>query len=102
METLTALSGVLFASRMQSASPTGGTGFELLAIAGAFIGGCSEAGGVGKVTGSLIGALVMASLTNGMDLMGLGSSVQFVIQGIILVLAVIFDIMSRRVGADQV
>ena len=96
METLTALSGILFASRMQSASPTGGTGFELLAIAGAFIGGCSANGGVGKVTGSLIGALVMASLTNGMDLMGLGSSVQYVIQGLILVLAVIFDIMTRR------
>ena len=96
METLTALAGVLFASRMQSASPTGGTGFELLAIAGAFIGGCSANGGVGKVTGSLIGALVMSSLTNGMDLMGMGSSIQFVIQGIILVLAVVFDIMTRR------
>jgi putative multiple sugar transport system permease protein len=95
METLTALAGILFASRMQCASPTGGTGFELLAIAGAFIGGCSASGGVGKVTGSLIGALVMASLTNGMDLMGLGSSIQYVIQGIILVLAVIFDIMTR-------
>jgi len=96
MEALTALSGILFASRMQCASPTGGTGFELLAIAGAFIGGCSSSGGVGKVAGSLIGALVMASLTNGMDLMGLGSSVQYVIQGIILVLAVVFDIMTRR------
>jgi putative multiple sugar transport system permease protein len=96
METLTALSGILFASRMQSASPTGGTGFELLAIAGAFIGGCSANGGVGKVTGSLIGAFVMSSLTNGMDLMGLGSSIQYVIQGVILVLAVVFDIMTRR------
>lgn len=96
METLTALSGILFASRMQSASPTAGTGFELLAIAGAFIGGCSANGGVGKVTGSLIGALVMVSLTNGMDLMGLGSSIQYVIQGIILVLAVVFDILTRR------
>ncbi|CAA7600013.1 Branched-chain amino acid transport system / permease component [Acididesulfobacillus acetoxydans] len=96
MEVLTALAGILFASRMQSASPTGGTGFELLAIAGAFIGGCSASGGVGKVTGSLIGALVMASLTNGMDLMGLGSSVQYMIQGLILVLAVVFDIMTRK------
>ncbi|KLU61528.1 xylose transport system permease protein XylH [Peptococcaceae bacterium CEB3] len=96
MEVLTALAGILFASRMQSASPTGGTGFELLAIAGAFIGGCSASGGVGTVTGSLIGALVMASLTNGMDLMGLGSSVQYMIQGLILVLAVVFDIMTRK------
>ena len=101
METLTALAGVLFASRMQSASPTGGTGFELLAIAGAFIGGCSANGGVGKVTGSLIGALVMSSLTNGMDLMGLGSSIQYVIQGLILVLAVVFDIITRKTSASS-
>lgn len=96
LEVLTALSGVIYASRMQSASPTGGTGFELQAIAAAFIGGASPSGGVGKVTGSLIGALVMASLTNGMNLMGLGSSYQFIIQGIILVLAVIFDITTRE------
>ena len=99
MAALTALSGVIYASRMQSASPTGGTGFELQAIAAAFIGGASPSGGIGKVTGSLIGALVMASLTNGMNLMGLGSSYQFIIQGIILVLAVIFDITTREQSA---
>ena len=96
MGALTALSGILYASRMQSAAPTGGTGFELQAIAAAFIGGASPSGGIGKVTGSLIGAFVMASLTNGMNLMGLGSSYQFIIQGIILVLAVIFDITTRK------
>ncbi len=96
MSALTALSGVLYASRMQSAAPTGGTGFELQAIAAAFIGGASPNGGIGKITGSLIGALVMASLTNGMNLMSLGSSYQFIIQGIILVLAVIFDITTRN------
>lgn len=96
MGALTALSGILYASRMQSAAPTGGTGFELQAIAAAFIGGASPSGGIGKVPGSLIGALVMASLTNGMNLMGLGSSFQFIIQGIILVLAVIFDITTRK------
>lgn len=99
MSTLTALSGVIYASRMQSAAPTGGTGFELQAIAAAFIGGASPNGGVGKVTGSLIGALVMASLTNGMNLMGMGSSYQFLIQGAILVLAVIFDITTRNSSA---
>ena len=99
MAALTALSGVIYASRMQSASPTGGTGFELQAIAAAFIGGASPSGGIGKVTGSLIGALVMSSLTNGMNLMGLGSSYQFIIQGIILVLAVIFDITTREQSA---
>lgn len=99
MGALTALSGIIYASRMQSASPTGGTGFELQAIAAAFIGGASPSGGIGKVTGSLIGAFVMASLTNGMNLMGLGSSFQFIIQGIILVLAVIFDITTREQSA---
>ncbi len=99
MGALTALSGILYASRMQSAAPTGGTGFELQAIAAAFIGGASPNGGIGKVTGSLIGAFVMASLTNGMNLMGLGSSYQFIIQGFILVLAVIFDITTRKQSA---
>ncbi len=96
MGALTALSGILYASRMQSAAPTGGTGFELQAIAAAFIGGASPNGGIGKVTGSLIGAFVMASLVNGMNLMGLGSSYQFIIQGVILILAVIFDIITRK------
>lgn len=99
MGVMVALSGILYASRMQSAAPTGGTGFELLAIAAAFIGGASPNGGIGKVPGSLIGALVMASLTNGMNLMGLGSSYQFIIQGVILVLAVIFDITTRKQSA---
>jgi putative multiple sugar transport system permease protein len=99
MGALTALSGILYASRMQSAAPTGGTGFELQAIAAAFIGGASPNGGIGKVTGSLIGAFVMASLVNGMNLMGLGSSYQFIIQGIILILAVIFDITTRKQSA---
>ena len=96
MGVLTALAGVLFASRMQSASPAAGTGFELLVIAGAFIGGCSAAGGVGKVTGSLIGALLMQSLVNGMAMMQVNISYQYVIQGSILLVAVLFDVMGRK------
>ena len=96
MEVLTALAGILYASRMQAASPDAGMGFELLVIAGAFIGGCSPAGGVGKVTGSLVGALIMQSLVNGMLLMHVNISVQYVIQGVILVVAVLFDILARR------
>ncbi len=96
MGMLSALSGILYASRLQSATTTAGTLFELDAIAAAFVGGVSSAGGVGKVTGSLIGALVMASLQNGMNLMGINISTQYIVRGAILVLAVIFDVATRK------
>ncbi len=96
MSMLAALSGILFTARLQSATPTAGTMFELDAIAAAYVGGVSAAGGVGKVTGSIIGALVMASLTNGMNLMGIDISYQYIIRGAVLVLAVIFDVMTRN------
>jgi len=98
MGVLMSLGGLLTASRMKAAYPTAGTGLELLVIAGCFIGGCSPAGGVGKVVGSLVGALIMQALVNGMLLMQVDASMQYVIQGIILVVAVIFDVISRRVG----
>ncbi|WFA07866.1 sugar ABC transporter permease [Tissierella sp. Yu-01] len=96
MSMLAALAGVLYTSRLQSATTTAGVGFELDAIAAAYVGGVSTSGGVGKVTGSIIGALVMASLTNGMNLMGIDISWQYIIRGIILVVAVVFDILTRR------
>jgi putative multiple sugar transport system permease protein len=97
MGLLAALAGILFASRLQSASPTAGTLFELDAIAAAYIGGVSAAGGVGKITGSMVGALVYMSLRNGMNLMGVDESLQYVVRGAVLVLAVIFDVSTRRV-----
>lgn len=96
MSMLAALAGVLYTSRLQSATTTAGVGFELDAIAAAYVGGVSTSGGVGKITGSLIGALVMSSLTSGMNLMGVDISYQYIIRGIILVIAVIFDIITRR------
>jgi len=96
MGLLTALSGMLFASRLQSATTTAGTLFELDAIAAAYVGGVSSAGGVGKVTGSLVGAIVMMSLTNGMNLMGIDISTQYMVRGAVLVLAVIFDVATRK------
>jgi len=96
MGMLTALSGMLYASRLQSATTTAGAGFELDAIAAAYVGGVSSAGGVGKVTGSLIGALVMISLTNGMNLMGIDISTQYIVRGAVLVAAVVFDVATRR------
>lgn len=93
---LAALSGILFAARLRAATTTAGDLFELDAIAGAYVGGVSATGGVGKVTGSVIGALVMASLINGMQLMGRGTSEQLIVRGVILAIAVAFDVISRR------
>ncbi|MFT9597629.1 sugar ABC transporter permease [Mesobacillus sp.] len=98
MGLLSALSGILFTSRLQAATTTAGTLFELDAIAAAYVGGVSAAGGVGKVTGAIIGAIVMASLTSGMNLLGVGISYQYMIKGGVLALAVIFDVMTRRKG----
>ncbi len=98
MGMLSALSGILFASRLQSATTTAGTLFELDAIAAAFIGGVSPAGGVGKVMGSLVGALVMTSLTSGMNLMGIDISLQYIVRAAVLVAAVIFDVTTRSSG----
>ncbi len=93
---LTAVSGILFTSRLQSATPQAGQLFEMDAIAAGYIGGVSAAGGVGKITGSLIGALVYMSLMNGMNLLGTDISLQYVIRGAVLAAAVIFDVATRR------
>jgi putative multiple sugar transport system permease protein len=96
MGSLCAVAGMLFASRLQSATTTAGTLFELDAIAAAYIGGVSAAGGIGKVTGSFIGALVYISLMNGMALLGTDISLQYVVRGAVLAIAVIFDVTTRR------
>ncbi len=95
MGMLSALSGILFSSRLQSATTTAGTLFELDAIAAAYVGGVSAAGGVGKVIGSIIGALVMTSLTSGMNLMNIDISMQYIVRGAVLVAAVVFDVTTR-------
>jgi len=98
MGMLSALSGILFSSRLQSATTTAGQLFELDAIAAAYVGGVSAAGGVGSIFGSLIGALVMISLTSGMNLMGVDANLQYVVRGLVLVAAVIFDVTTRKSG----
>jgi len=95
MGMLSALSGMLFAARLQSATTTAGNLFELDAIAAAFVGGVSAAGGVGRVIGSLIGALVMTSLTSGMNLMQIDISYQYIGRALVLAAAVIFDVTTR-------
>ncbi|MBM3143838.1 MAG: sugar ABC transporter permease [Chloroflexi bacterium] len=98
MGMLSALSGILYAARLRSATTVAGTLFELDAIAAAFVGGVSAAGGVGKVMGSLIGALVMTSLTSGMNLMGIDISYQYIVRATVLATAVIFDVTTRKTG----
>jgi len=96
MGLLTALSGILYASWLRSATTIAGQGMEFDAIAAAFVGGVAVAGGVGKVTGSILGALVMASLTNGMNLLGWDISIQYIVRALVLAGAVIFDVQTRR------
>lgn len=93
---LSALSGILYASRLQAATTTAGTGFELDAIAAAFVGGVSATGGVGKIMGSIVGAIFMMSLTSGMNLMGIDISYQYIVRGSVLLAAVIFDVTTRN------
>jgi putative multiple sugar transport system permease protein len=96
MGLLTALSGILYASWLRSATTIAGAGMEFDAIAAAFVGGVAVAGGVGKVSGSILGALVMASLTNGMNLLGWDISIQYIVRALVLAGAVIFDVATRK------
>jgi putative multiple sugar transport system permease protein len=93
---LAALGGILYTSRLSSATPTAGLGFELDAIASSYIGGVSVSGGIGRVTNTIIGAFVIMSLTNGMNLMYIDISYQYVVKGIIFILAVAFDVKTRK------
>lgn len=96
MGVLAAFAGLVFAGRLNAATPQAGTLFELDAIAAAVIGGASFSGGVGRVFGAVIGALVMGLLNNGMSLMGIGIDWQQAIKGLVLLLAVAFDVLSKR------
>lgn len=96
MGTLAGLAGILFTARLQSATTTAGNAFEMDAIASCYVGGVSASGGVGRVTGTIIGALVMSALSNGMNLMNIGISYQYMVRGAVLILAVLFDVRARR------
>ncbi|MCJ7840481.1 sugar ABC transporter permease [Lederbergia sp. NSJ-179] len=96
MGVLAALSGLIFAARLNAATPKAGNLFELDAIAAVFIGGASAYGGVGTVIGAIVGGLVMGVMNNGMSILGLGIDWQQAIKGLVLLIAVAFDIMSKK------
>lgn len=96
MGVLSALSGLLFAARLNAATPKAGNLFELDAIAACFIGGASAYGGIGTIPGAIIGGLVMGIMNNGMSLMGLGIDWQQGIKGLVLLAAVAFDIYNKN------
>ena len=96
MGVLAALAGLVFAARLNTATPKAGVGFELDVIAACFIGGASATGGVGRVTGAVIGAFIMGVMNNGMSILGLGIDYQQVIKGIVLVAAVFVDIYNKN------
>ena len=98
MGLLAALAGLAFASRMNSASPMGGQGEELNAIAACYIGGASAYGGIGTVGGAVIGALTMGMIKNGMSMMGMSQDIQQVVLGLVLLIAVVVDIVSKSGG----
>ncbi|MBD8070592.1 multiple monosaccharide ABC transporter permease [Bacillus sp. PS06] len=96
MGVLSALSGLVFAARLNAATPKAGNLFELDAIAASFIGGASAYGGIGTVPGAIIGGLVMGVMNNGMSLVGLGIDWQQAIKGLVLLVAVAFDIYNKN------
>lgn len=96
MGVLSALAGLIFAGRLNAATPQAGNLFELDAIAAAVIGGASLAGGIGTVIGAVIGALIMGVLNNGMSLLGIGIDWQQAIKGLVLLAAVAFDMISKN------
>ncbi len=96
MSFIAAIAGLVFAARLNSASPVAGQSFEMDAIASCFIGGASAYGGTGTIGGALIGALIMGVLNNGMSLMGISSNTQQVVKGLVLLIAVAIDVVGKK------
>jgi putative multiple sugar transport system permease protein len=98
MGVLAAVAGLIVAARLNSATPNAGDGMELDVIAACFIGGASPTGGIGKVIGAVVGAFLIGVLNNGMSIMGVGIDWQKVVKGIVLLLAVLFDVYNKNKG----
>ena len=96
---ITALASVVFLGRVGQATAQVGNGFEFDAITGCIVGGTSTLGGAGTVVGAIIGTMLMASLDNGMSLMNLDSTIQYIVKGAVLLLAVSIDVSSKKKSA---
>ena len=99
MGLLSAIAAMVVVARFTSANPQSGTSYEMDAIGACFIGGASAYGGVGKVSGAVIGAILMGVLNLGMNIIGIDSNYQKVVKGLVLLIAVIFDVVSNRKAA---
>ncbi|GGF12359.1 multiple monosaccharide ABC transporter permease [Subtercola lobariae] len=93
---LAGLAGLVFTARLNLAGPKAGDGFELEAISAAFIGGAAVTGGVGTIGGAIVGGLIIGVLNNGMSIMGIGIEWQQAVKGLVLLLAVAFDVYNKR------
>ncbi|MBN1170675.1 MAG: hypothetical protein JXA67_00705, partial [Micromonosporaceae bacterium] len=102
MAILAALAGMIFVARSAASGPQDGNGWELDAIAAVFIGGAAVSGGIGTVSGSIVGGLVMAVLNNGLQLMGVGSDRVQIIKGLVLLVAVAVDVYNKRQGRPSI
>ncbi|GIH28871.1 ABC transporter permease [Acrocarpospora phusangensis] len=98
MSILAALAGMIFVARSSASGPQDGLSWELDAIAAVFIGGAAVSGGLGTISGSIVGGLVMALLNNGLQLKGVGSDMVQIIKGLVLLLAVAFDVYNKSQG----
>lgn len=96
MGAMAALAGLVLAARLNAATPQAGTSMELDAMAAVYFGGASTSGGIGTITGAIIGGLVMGVLNNGMSILGVGVDWQQAIKGLILLLAVVLDIYNKK------
>ncbi|WP_417249304.1 multiple monosaccharide ABC transporter permease [Celeribacter sp.] len=96
MGVLAAAAGLVFAARLNTATPKAGFALELDVIAAVFIGGASMSGGVGTIVGAVVGAFLMGVLNNGMSIMGIGIDYQQMIKGLVLLAAVIFDVYNKQ------
>ncbi|WP_168581278.1 multiple monosaccharide ABC transporter permease [Gephyromycinifex aptenodytis] len=102
MSILAALAGMMFVARSTASGPFDGVGWELDAIAAVFIGGAAVTGGVGTVVGSITGGLVMAVLNNGLQLLGVGADQTQIIKGLVLLIAVAFDVFNKKQGKPSI
>ena len=102
MAVLASLAGMMFVARSNASGPLDGVGWELDAIAAVFIGGAAVTGGVGTVVGSIVGGLVMAVLNNGLQLLGIGADRTQVIKGLVLLIAVAFDVYNKSQGKPSI